>query len=422
MFRVSCVALSLFLLAGCTRSDAPSGSKQVEEKPVKVNMTTATTKQVEVYIQSSGSFAADETSDVAPLIAGRIASTPVDVGAFVEQGQILARLDDSDARLRLTQAEAQQAQAEAALRQSQSKIGATQDPNFDVNTVPEVRAALAAYQSAESQAKLALADAKRYENLVATGDVSRSNYEKQRTAAETAQAQAEAARRTYEASLNNAKQNWVGVSGFEASLSGVRSQVAIAKKAIEDAIIRAPMAGYVSERPVAVGEYVGTNQKIATILRANPIQLLMQVSEAEASRVKSGMSVEARVAAYADRDFKGQVKIVRPAIDPASRSMTVEAAFTNVAFTLRPGMFATAKVVLPGGEEGVFVPSSAILTDTTTSSSQVFVIEGTRARAKVVRLGETDGGMTRILAGVPGGAKVATSNLKDLYDGVTVLN
>ena len=420
--RFVLLAVALFA-TGCSRSDAPrANGKQVEEKPIQVATADATTRQVAVYIQSSGTFVADESSDVAPLIAGRIASTPVDVGTFVQQGQVLATLDDSDAKLRLVQAQAAQAQSEAALRQSQSRIGATQDPNFDINTVPEAQAAYASYQSAISQAKLALADAKRYENLVATGDVSRSNYEKQRTAAETAQAQADASKRQYEAALNNAKQNWMGVGGAEASLAGSRSQVAIAKKAVEDAIIRSPMAGYVSDRPVAVGEFVGTTAKIATVLRANPIQLHLQVSESEASRLKAGMSVVARVAAYGDKEFTGRVNIVRPAIDPTSRSLTVEGLFTNVDFRLRPGMFSTARIVLPQGEEGVFVPSSAIITDGTTSSSQVFVIENKRARAKVVRLGESDGTLTRVLAGVPGGAKIATSNLKDLFDGAAILN
>lgn len=422
--RLAALALILFSLSACRRTGGGSvaEAKAGETKPVRVSAVPVIAKQVAVYIQSSGSFAADESSDVAPLDAGRIATTPVDVGAFVQEGQVIATLDDRDAKLRLQQVLAAQAQAEAAVRQSQSKIGAGQDANFDVGTVPEVRAAYAAYQSAQAQAKLAQADAKRYENLVATGDVSRSNYEKQRTAAETADAQAESARRQYEAALNNAKQNWMGVEASEASLSGVRSQVAIARKAVEDTIVRAPMAGYVSDRPIALGEYVSSSSKIATILRANPIKLNLQLSETEAARVKPGMAVTANVAAYLNRNFSGTVKTVRPAIDPTSRSMTVEAEFHNPDFILRPGMFATARVLLPEGERGLFVPSSAVLTDITTTSSQVFVIDNGKARAKVVRIGDSDNGLTRVFVGVDAGAIVATSNLKDLYDGVAVLN
>jgi multidrug efflux pump subunit AcrA (membrane-fusion protein) len=409
-------------MGACSRSDAPSAAKQDEAKPVRISTAPVTSKQVAVFIQSSGTFIAEESSDVAPPAAGRVATTPVDVGAFVKEGQVIATLDDADAKLRLEQALATQAQAEAGVRQSQSRIGAGSGPTFDVNTVPEVRASLAAFQSAQGQARLAEADAKRYQNLLATGDVSQSNYEKQRTAAETAQSAAEAARRTYEAALNNARQNWMQVGGAEASLAGAHSQVAIARKAIEDTIVRAPMSGYVSDRPAAAGEYVGTNSKIATILRANPIKLALQLSESDAGRLKPGMRVEARVAAYGDREFAGRVKVIRPAIDPTSRSMTVEADFDNPSFTLRPGMFSTARVVLPEGEQGMFVPASAILTDATTVSSQVFVIEAGRARARVVRVGETEDGQTRVYSGVTSGATVATNNLKDLYDGAAVIN
>ena len=416
--------LALLGAASCGRSGSADGTtaQAAESKPIRVTTTAVISREVAVFIQSSGSFVADETSDVAPPAAGRVVSTPVNVGAFVAQGQVIAQLDQSDANLRLQQALAAEAQAEAALRQSQSRIGLGQNSSFDANTVPEVQGAMAAYNSAQAQAKLAAADEKRYANLVATGDVSQSNYEKQRTQAETAQAQADTARKQYETALNNARQNYQGVSGSEASLAGFRTQVAMARKAIEDTIVRAPMSGYVSERPIAVGEYVSTTSKIATVLRVNPIKLFLQISEAEAARLHIGMSATARVTAYGDREFTGRVTVIRPAVDPTSRALTVEVEFSNGDFMLRPGMFATARVTLPAGEQGLFVPVSSVLTDTTTASSQVFVIDGGKARAKVVRMGETENGQVRILGGTTAGAVVATSNLKDLYDGVPVVN
>jgi membrane fusion protein (multidrug efflux system) len=102
--------------------------------------------------------------------------------------------------------------------------------------------------------------------------------------------------------------------------------------------------------------------------------------------------------------------------------MTVEAEFSNPDFKLRPGMFATARILLPEGEQGLFVPVTSVLTDPTTTSSQIFVVESGKARARVVRVGETENGMVRVLSGIPAGATVATSNLKELYDGAVVLN
>lgn len=222
--------------------------------------------------------------------------------------------------------------------------------------------------------------------------------------------------------MNTARQNYQSVGGAEASLAGVRSQLALAHKAVADTIVRAPMSGYVSDRPIAVGEYVSTSSKIATILRANPIKLHLQLSESEAARLRLGMAVAARVAAYGDRDFAGRVTVVGPAVDPTSRAIVVEAEFSSPDLILRPGMFATARIELPEGQQGLFVPVSSVLTDPTTTSSQVFVVENGKARIRVVRVGEGESGMLRVLSGISAGAMVATSNLKELYDGAAVLN
>ncbi|MEI9813070.1 MAG: efflux RND transporter periplasmic adaptor subunit [Acidobacteriota bacterium] len=234
------------------------------------------------------------------------------MGGFVKEGQIIARLDDRDAKLRLDQALANQQQAEASVRQAQSRIGLAQNQNFQENNVPEVLAARAAYESAAAQAKLAEADSQRYANLISSGDVSRSAYDRAKTAAETAQAQANAARQQYEATLNAARQNYQGVATQEGSLQAIRAQVALARKAIADVEIRAPFTGYVSARPIAVGEHVDNNATIATILRITPLKLQLQVPQLYAPNVKIGLPVEANVSGFGERVFKGRVTAINP--------------------------------------------------------------------------------------------------------------
>jgi len=417
------VAALVLTLAGCGKN----GSKSVEAKsdaPLSgaasvptINVTLAESRSVSSAIQVTGSFVAKESSDVAPQAPGRIVDTPVDVGDFVKQGQIIAKLDDRDAQLRLDQAQAAEQQALAAVRQAQSRIGLGQGQSFDPNAVPEVLSAKAAFESATAQAKQAEADAKRYENLIQTGDVSRSAFEKARTQADTAQAQANSARQQYEATLNNARQNFQGVSGAEASLDGIRAQAALAKKALEDTLIRAPFAGYVSARPVAVGQYVALTNKIATVLRITPIKLELQAPEVNAPQMKISGPVEASVPGYPGRVFHGTVTAINPAIDPNSRTFTVIAEFANTDLSLKPGMFATARIVLPGSTMGLFVPSKAVITDPTTNSSQLFFVRDGRARVAVVQLGPPDGDDVQILSGLAPGAVVAMDHLQDLYDG-----
>ncbi|MEQ1885540.1 MAG: efflux RND transporter periplasmic adaptor subunit [Bryobacteraceae bacterium] len=377
-------------------------------------------RSVSAAIQVTGSFAAKEASDVAPQAAGRVIETPVDVGDFVKQGQVIAKLEDRDVQLRLEQAQAAEQQALAAVRQAQSRIGLGQGQQFDPNTVPEVLGAKAASESATAQAKQAEADAKRYENLIQTGDVSRSAYEKARTQADTAQAQANSSRQQYEATLNAARQNFQGVSGAQASLEGIRAQAALAKKALDDTLIRAPFDGYVSSRPVAVGQYVGLANKIATVLRITPIKLELQVPEVNAPQMKIGGVVQAKVPGYPGREFTGRVTAINPAIDTNSRTFNVIADFTNSDLALKPGMFATARIVLPGSNMGMFVPRKAVITDPTTNSSQVFFVRDGRARVAVVQLGPDDGDQVQILSGIAGDAIIATDHLQDLYDGLAV--
>ncbi len=416
--------LPILALAACHRqetsaSTAAETAKAATQTPTVATMR-ATVREVSSTVQATGSFVAHDSSDVAPNEAGIIVATLVDVGDFVQQGQIIARLDDRDAKLRLDQARASQQQAEASVRQAQSKIGLGQNQAFDPSTVPEVLSAKAAYESAQAQQRLAQADAKRYENLVNSGDVSRSAFDKAHTQVETADAQVNASRQQYEAALNAARQNYQGVATQEAGQLGTRAQLAMAEKVLADTQVKAPFAGYVSARNVTPGEYVSTSSKIATILRVTPIKLELQVPELYSQQMKRGLNVEASVTGYAGRVFQGTVTAINPAVDPSSRTFVVEVTFANGDVALRPGMFATARIVLPGSTQGIFVPSNAVITDATTNSSQVFLIRDGKARLAVVQVGERDGNLVRILTGLPADAVVATDHLQDLYDGQSV--
>ena len=411
-------------LAGCQNSgtkasNAPAEGKAAVQTPT-INTVHVIAKDVSATVQATGSFVAHDSSDVAPNEAGIIVATLVDVGDFVQQGQVIAKLDARDAQLRLDQARAAQQQAEASVRQAQSKIGLGQNQTFDPSTVPEVLSAKAAYESAVAQQKLAQADAKRYENLVNSGDVSRSAYDKAHTQVETADAQVNATRQQYEGALNTARQNYQGVATQEAGQLGTRAQLAMAEKVLADTEIRAPFPGYVSARAVTPGEYVSTSSKIATVVRVTPIKLQLQVPELYAQQMKRGLNVDAAVTGYTGRVFQGMVTAINPAVDPNSRTFVVEVTFPNTDVSLRPGMFATARVVLPGNSQGIFVPQSAVITDPTTNSSQVFLIREGKARLAVVQLGEREGDQIRIISGIPADAIVAIDHLQDLYDGQSV--
>ena len=421
-------SVALFLIGGACWLQCACGSKQSAEastaaapKVTTVSTAPAVMRQVSAGFEETGSFVADESSDIAPAVAGLVIATPVECRRFRQEGQPICELDHRDAQLRLNQMRAQLEEATASVRQAQSRIGLNANRTFDANLVPEVAAAKASYESAAAQARLAAADAKRYENLVKTGDVSRSAFEKARTQQETADAQANAAKQQYEAALNAARQGYGAVETSQASLEGMRAQLAQAEKGLADTTIHAPFDGYISARPVAAGEHVAVTDKIATIVRVGTMKLQLQTPEQRSARARIGMSVVARVSAYPDRDFLGKVSAINPSVDPNSRAFILEARFENPKAELRPGMFATARVLLPGTEDAVFVPRSAVIHDRTTDANQIYVIENKVARLHVVLTGETDNGAIRILSGLTGNETVATSHQSDLFDGAPVV-
>ena len=420
LFLIALLLLAVWL-AGCAGNQAAT-STATATAPQKIAVATApaVTKTISASFEETGTFNADESSDIAPLVAGRVIATPVNVGDFVKQGQVVCELDHRDAQLRLEQAQAQLNEAASAVHQAESRIGLRGGSQFDAAGVPEVAAARAGYESAQAQARLAGADAKRYENLVASGDVSRSAYDKAHTQQETADAMANAARQQYEAALNGARQGFGAVEAAQAALAAARAQLSQAEKGLEDTTIRAPFAGNITARPVAAGEYVALGGKIATVVRMGNLKLQLQTPEQRAARARIGMPVTARVAAYPDREFSGKVTAINASVDPASRIFIVEARFDNGKSELRPGMFSTARVQLPGGETAVFVPRSAVLRDKTTDSNQVFTIENGKARLRVVVVGEADGDAIRIASGLVGNETVAVDRLGELFDGAAV--
>jgi multidrug efflux pump subunit AcrA (membrane-fusion protein) len=428
----TCLMLVVALLgAACGRSESKATAKEntnargetrgTEASPVVVVTTSAAiVREVPSYIEATGSLVADETSDVASQTSGQVVATPVGVGAFVRQGSVLARLNDRDARLRVQQAQAGVQQAIAGVRQAEARLGLRPGGNFDASTIPEVRAANAGLEQAQAELRLAEANERRYRELVETGDVAVSVYDQYRTTRDTARARVNSARQQLESAINTARQSNQAIQSAEAAVSTARAQVAIAQKAVADATIRAPYGGYVSNRPIAVGEYVTPSSIIATVLRTNPIKLQLQVQESEAPYINAGMGVSLEVDAFRNRKFAGQVTAVNPAIDPVSRAVTVEAAVENGDNSLRSGMFATAQIVRKGGSKAIFVPRAAVLSDQNTQSYRVFVIVGDTAKLRVVQIGAEESDTIQILSGVNADEVVATSNLQQLYEGARV--
>ena len=239
-------------------------------------------------------------------------------------------------------------------------------------------------------------------------------------------------RSQYEAALNGANQRFAAVRTAQAQVESAEAQVktaqraaeasqtqiATAQKAIADTVIYSPISGTVQERNADPGEFVGTQGKIATIVRTNPLRMRIDVPEQSIAQARVGQSISLTTSAYPDRQFAGTIVRIVPGLNPTSRTMTAEAEVNNIDGLLKPGQFATVKILLPESRPAVLVPAAAVRQDGMTN--RVFVVKDGRAQERIVQLGEIENDLVEVRNGVAPDERVVVSNVQQVFDGVQV--
>jgi multidrug efflux pump subunit AcrA (membrane-fusion protein) len=400
-------AVGMGLIAcGGSKGQPNSSSASASPTPAAIAVSTAPAimRQLPRFFEASGSLAPNEQSDVAAETSGKVAAVGVDMGSSVRRGQMIVKLDDVDFRIKIQQAQAQLDQAKATLRQNEAKIGLRPGQKFNPENVPEVAGAREALDLAEKNLR-------RYERLVETGDISRAAYDQQKS-------QRDQLAEQYQALIHQAQQNYAAVANAQAAVDAALTQVSLAKRNLGYTVVVSPMAGYVSDRPADVGEYVSPQQKVATVVNLNPLRVRIDIPEQAISQIHVGESVSVSVAAYPDRSFSGHVARVSPSVTTASRTLTVEADVENPKAELKPGQFATVRILLPQTEAAVLVPQRSLRT--ISGSTYVFVIKNGHAEQRLVQSGQTEGDLVELKSGVAADEVVATSNVDQLSDGVAV--
>lgn len=433
VFTGGLIALVSVFLGACSGSKAENNiNVTAERQTVEVTTAQAIVQDIPTYFEATGSLASDAQTDVAPAVGGKIVQVNFDVGGYVNRGDVLVRLDDRDARIKLEQAQAQveqsrsqvrQAeagvdQAIAALRQTQARLGVKDGENFNIETFSQVRAIRAQLELAEKELA-------RTTRLLESGDVSRSLYDQRKAQRDQLLGQLDEARSnaavavkaidTARAQVDTAR---AAVGNARAAVSAAEAQVDQAQKAVADTAIISPISGYVAERTADLGEFVSTQSKIATIVRTAVLRLKIDVPEQAVSKVAVGQGVSAQVSAYPDRRFAGTIVRVLPSLNAQSRTLTVEAEIENSNGLLKPGQFATVRITQSKPVPAVMIPTTAVRTDG--EVNKVFVVKDGVANERAVQLGLLENDLIEVKSNVQEGESVATSNLDKLGDGIIV--
>ena len=428
--------LAAGLISGCS-SGSSNAATNADAAPTTVDVTTeaAVIKPIPTYIEATGSLASDAQADVAPNVSGKIVEVNFDIGSYVNQGDVLVRLDPRDGQIRVEQARAQveqqrqavnQAnanaeQALANLRQTQARLGVRDGEVFQIKDFSQVK-------SITAQLELAEKELRRAERLLETGDISKSIYDQRKSQRDALIGQLDEARSnaavaikaidTAREAYNVAK---AAANTANAAIATLQAQVAAAEKSVTDTIIRAPISGFVSEKVADVGEYISPNtpnSKIATIVRTSTLRMRIDIPEATVGKVATGQGISLQTSSYPDRSFAGTIVRIAPNVNLTARTLTVEAEVQNTDGLLKPGQFATVRITQSKPEPAVVIPARAVKTSGDINS--VFVIKEGVAREQFVQLGLLEGDMIQIKSGLIDGDRVAVTNIDQLRDGILV--
>jgi len=406
LLAVVVVALGLFAIScGGSKANVREDPNTVASPAaVQVSTAQAITRELPRFFEATGSLAGDQQTDVAPSIAGKVVAVGVDLGSYVKRGQMIVRLDDVDSKLRVEQSQAQLEQAKAALRQAEEKVGLRPGQAFDPNRVPEVAKDRLALELAEKNLR-------RSEKLIESGDVSRSFFDQQK-------AQRDQLKEQYESALSLARQNYAAVMTARANVANAESQLGLARRSLSYALVFSPIDGYVAERNADLGEYVSPTTKVATIVRINPLRIRIDIPEQAIPEVKVGQSVSVTTSAWPDKSFSGRIARISPNVSATSRTLSVEADIENSTGSLKPGQFATVRILQSRSEPAVLIPARAVRTEA--GVSRVFVIKDGHAQQRLVQLGQAESDLVEVKNGVSEGEQVATSNIDQISDGMAV--
>ena len=381
-------AVSAAACGGASSAASRPADAAAEAKPVKVLRVARVPLSRTVTV--TGTLAAEEQVMLSLKVTGRLDQVLVDLGAHVQQGQVLARLTPTDFDLRLRQ-------AEAALQQARARLGL--DPVGNGDEVVLEKTALV------RQAEASLDEAKRQRERVATfvqrGISARADLE-------SADAQLQIAEGRYQDALEEARNR-------QAVLAQRRSELDLARQQLDDTTLRSPIDGVIRERHAFAGEYRAAGTPIFTVVKQHPLRLQLAVPERASAAVRIGQTVKVSVEGDPDT-YPGRIARLSPAITEGTRTLPIEAEVPNEAGKLRPGTFAKADIVI-NEDPGLVVPQSALVVFA--GVEKVLIVKDGKVHEQRIRVGRRVGDNVEIIEGLSAGDLIVTAP-GGLADGATV--
>jgi membrane fusion protein (multidrug efflux system) len=247
---------------------------------------------------------------------------------------------------------------------------------------------------------------------------------------ESLQATAELSQITYNRDLKQFKIQAVSQATLDsdaANLKNAKAQVAQQQAVLDKKSLRAPFAGHLGIRAVDVGQYLAPGTTIVTLQALDPIFLDFFVPQQAVDRIRIGQAVTAKIDAFADHTFSGEISAINPKIDVSTRNIQIRATLKNPDHKLLPGMYATIGIATGTPHNYITLPQSAISYNP--YGNIVYVVDKKAgasgkpqlfARQTFVTTGAQRGDQVAVLNGVNEGDMIVTAGQIKLHNGSPV--
>jgi HlyD family secretion protein len=358
--------------------------KQAEQR-----VQTATVERVDlpVTITSNGIIQPERSINLSPKTSGILKELLVKEGDRVSEGQILARMDDSNLRGQYTQAQGQLASAQANLQKvlagnrSQDIAQAQAQVAQDEVGIPKAAAVLA-----QSQARLqnAQSDFDRVNQLYTEGALNRRDLDNARQAYDVAkgqinvdretvrQAQAQLARSKQALSLQQVGSRPEDIAQAQAEVTRAQGVLQTVQAQLNDTVIRAPFSGIMTRKyadpgafvtPTTAGSAVSSATSSSILALASRNQVVAKVAETNIPKIKLGQSVTIAADAYPDQSFQGKVTQIaaQSTVEQNVTNFEVKMSIADPQNFLRSGMNANVEFNVGSLSNVLVIPTVAIV-------------------------------------------------------------
>lgn len=210
--------------------------------------------------------------------------------------------------------------------------------------------------------------------------------------------------------------------GTQQSVDQLKTELDATKRSLqnmkENMTLTSPITGVVTARNFENGDMTG-NAPILTVEDMRPVKIVVSVSESEFPKIKKGMKVDVKLDTYGDEVFAGNVYLIHPTIDAATRTFKVEITVANADGRIHTGMFARVDINY-GTASHVVVPDRAVVKQTGSGVRYVYTHKDGVVTYCPVELGQRLDNSYELISGVENGVDVVISGQTRLGDGVKV--